>query len=232
MHARAARKAGETGERLSTLAAWRDASYFNDAERAALALAEAATRLADRADPVPDEVFEEARKHYDERRWRPWSSRSPRSTPGTGSTSPQARWQGSGLRNGWPEQHAPAGRGRPSAVGVTGRLPGQRSRPVLPISSSGRALLQIAAAKSRLRRLPGAHQLPRLRARNRPGRRRLGRHQRRRVPPDPGRASGGRNAPPSPVMRRWQGPPATPASKCRSADRRGGLSSRHAFERS
>jgi AhpD family alkylhydroperoxidase len=66
MHARAARKAGETGERLSTLAAWRDASYFNDAERAALALAEAATRLADRADPVPDEVFEEARKHYDE----------------------------------------------------------------------------------------------------------------------------------------------------------------------
>jgi AhpD family alkylhydroperoxidase len=66
MHARSARKAGETDERLHTVAAWRDAPYFSDAERAALALTEAATRLADRAEPVPDEVFAEAAKYYDE----------------------------------------------------------------------------------------------------------------------------------------------------------------------
>jgi AhpD family alkylhydroperoxidase len=66
MHSRGARKAGETDERLSTLAAWREAPYFTEAERAALALTEAGTRLADRANPVPDEVFNEAAKHYDE----------------------------------------------------------------------------------------------------------------------------------------------------------------------
>lgn len=60
---RSARKAGETEERLFAVAAWREAPYFTDAERAALALAEAATRLADRTDPVPDE----AAKHYDEK---------------------------------------------------------------------------------------------------------------------------------------------------------------------
>jgi alkylhydroperoxidase family enzyme len=67
MHIRGARKAGETDERLATLAAWRDAPYFNDAERAALALAEAGTRLADRPGAVPDEVFSEAAKHFDEK---------------------------------------------------------------------------------------------------------------------------------------------------------------------
>ncbi len=66
MHSRGARKAGETDERLFTLAAWRDAPYFTDAERAALALAEAGTRLADHGDPVPDVVFDEAAKHYDD----------------------------------------------------------------------------------------------------------------------------------------------------------------------
>jgi len=66
MHSRGARKAGETDERLFTLAAWRDAPYLTDAERAALALAEAGTRLADQGDPVPDAVFDEASKHYDE----------------------------------------------------------------------------------------------------------------------------------------------------------------------
>jgi AhpD family alkylhydroperoxidase len=66
MHSRGARKAGETDERLFTLAAWRDAPYFSDAERAALALTEAGTRLADQGDPVPDAVFDEAAKHYDE----------------------------------------------------------------------------------------------------------------------------------------------------------------------
>jgi AhpD family alkylhydroperoxidase len=65
-HWRLARKAGETDERLFAVAAWRDAPYFTDAERAALALAEAVTRLNDRSDPVPDEVWDEAAHHYDE----------------------------------------------------------------------------------------------------------------------------------------------------------------------
>jgi len=64
--ARSAKKAGETDERLFAVAAWREAPYFTDAERAALALAEVVTRLADHADPVPDEIWEEATRHYDE----------------------------------------------------------------------------------------------------------------------------------------------------------------------
>jgi AhpD family alkylhydroperoxidase len=63
---RSAKKAGETDERLFAVAAWREAPYFTDAERAALAFAEAATRLSDRADAVPDEIWEEAARHYDE----------------------------------------------------------------------------------------------------------------------------------------------------------------------
>jgi AhpD family alkylhydroperoxidase len=66
MHPRIARKAGETDERLFALAAWRDTPYFTDAERAALALTEAVTRLSDRADPVPDEIWNEAARHYAE----------------------------------------------------------------------------------------------------------------------------------------------------------------------
>ena len=67
MHARDLKKAGEKDERLFTVAAWRETPYFTDAERAALALTEAATRLNDRADPVNDEVWNEAAKHYDEK---------------------------------------------------------------------------------------------------------------------------------------------------------------------
>lgn len=66
MHARSLRKAGETDERIASVAAWRDAPYFTAAERAALALAEAGTRLADRSEAVPDDVWAEAAKHYDE----------------------------------------------------------------------------------------------------------------------------------------------------------------------
>ena len=66
MHGTDMRKAGETDERLFTVAAWREAPYFSDAERAALALTEATTRLADRADAVPDDIWAEAAKHYDE----------------------------------------------------------------------------------------------------------------------------------------------------------------------
>jgi AhpD family alkylhydroperoxidase len=63
---RSAKKSGETDERLFSAAAWREAPYYTDAERAALALAEAVTRLADRPDPVPDDIWDEAAKHYDE----------------------------------------------------------------------------------------------------------------------------------------------------------------------
>ena len=66
--ARTARKAGESDERLFATAAWRDTPYFTDPERAALALAEAVTRLSDREDPVPDAIWNEAARHYDERR--------------------------------------------------------------------------------------------------------------------------------------------------------------------
>ena len=67
MHSEALRKQGETDQRLFTVAAWRDTTFFTDAERAALALAEVVTRVSDKADPVPDELWEEARRHYDER---------------------------------------------------------------------------------------------------------------------------------------------------------------------
>lgn len=61
------KKAGETDERLFAVAAWRDAPYFSDAERAALALAEAVTRLSDREDPVPDAIWDEAARHFDQK---------------------------------------------------------------------------------------------------------------------------------------------------------------------
>lgn len=65
-HVKIARNAGETDERLFAVAAWRDTPYFTDAERAALALAETLTRLSDRADPVPDPIWDDAAHHYDE----------------------------------------------------------------------------------------------------------------------------------------------------------------------
>jgi AhpD family alkylhydroperoxidase len=60
------RKAGESDERLFAVAAWRHTSYFTDAERAALALTEAVTRLSDTPDPVPDEIWNEAAKYFSE----------------------------------------------------------------------------------------------------------------------------------------------------------------------
>lgn len=66
MHATDARKAGETEERLYATGAWREAPCFSEAERAALALTESITRLNDKADPVPDEVWDEATRHYPE----------------------------------------------------------------------------------------------------------------------------------------------------------------------
>lgn len=67
LHVRMPQFKDETTERLLAVSAWRDAPYFTDAERAALALAEAVTRLSDREDPVPDAVWNEAAKHYDEK---------------------------------------------------------------------------------------------------------------------------------------------------------------------
>lgn len=66
MHSRQLKEAGETDERIFAVAAWRDAPYYTDAERAALALAEAITRISDRPDPVPDEIWSEAAHHYKE----------------------------------------------------------------------------------------------------------------------------------------------------------------------
>ena len=66
MHAKAARKAGESEERVFAVGAWRETLYFSEAERAALALTEALTRLPDQADPVPDAIWDAAAEHFDE----------------------------------------------------------------------------------------------------------------------------------------------------------------------
>ena len=67
MHARELKNAGEKDERIWGVGAWRESPYFSDAERAALALAECLTRLADRPDAVPDTVWDDAADHYDEK---------------------------------------------------------------------------------------------------------------------------------------------------------------------
>lgn len=66
MHARALRGAGLPEEKVFAVGAWRESPYFSDEERAALDLAEALTRIADRPDAVSDEVWDEAARHYDE----------------------------------------------------------------------------------------------------------------------------------------------------------------------
>ncbi len=66
MHSRALKKLGEKAERIFAVSAWREIPYYSEAERAALALTEAASRLNDRADPVPDDIWKEAARHYDE----------------------------------------------------------------------------------------------------------------------------------------------------------------------
>ncbi|MFH8561461.1 carboxymuconolactone decarboxylase family protein [Streptomyces sp. NPDC017988] len=66
MHTKDAAHAGETAQRLHLVAAWREATVFTDAERAALELAEQGTRTADAAGGVSDEVWANAAKHFDE----------------------------------------------------------------------------------------------------------------------------------------------------------------------
>jgi AhpD family alkylhydroperoxidase len=67
MHSRELKRAGESDERIFAVGAWRDAPFFTDAERAALDLTEAVTRLSDRPDPVPDALWNDVAQHYDER---------------------------------------------------------------------------------------------------------------------------------------------------------------------
>lgn len=67
MHAKEALDGGDTVERVVAVGAWRDSRRFTDAERAALELTEAVTRLADRPDPVADEVWDVVADHYDEK---------------------------------------------------------------------------------------------------------------------------------------------------------------------
>jgi AhpD family alkylhydroperoxidase len=65
-HVHELRDAGESDERIVAVAAWRETPFFSEPERAALALTEAATRLSDRSEAVPDEIWDEAARHYDE----------------------------------------------------------------------------------------------------------------------------------------------------------------------
>ena len=65
-HSKEAAAAGETQARLNLVAAWRHAAVFTEAERAALALTEEGTRLADAAEGVSDETWAHVRKHYDD----------------------------------------------------------------------------------------------------------------------------------------------------------------------
>ena len=67
MHSRELKQDGVKDEKIWGVGAWRESPHFNDAERAALALTEAVTRLADRPDPVPDDVWNDAARHYDEK---------------------------------------------------------------------------------------------------------------------------------------------------------------------
>ncbi|WP_283136170.1 carboxymuconolactone decarboxylase family protein [Rhizohabitans arisaemae] len=66
MHTKDLAHAGETPVRINLVAAWREATVFTDAERAALELAEQGTRIADAAGGVTDEAWANAAKHYDE----------------------------------------------------------------------------------------------------------------------------------------------------------------------
>jgi AhpD family alkylhydroperoxidase len=66
MHSRELKAKGESDERIWAVGAWRETPFFTEAERAALELTEAVTRLSDRPDPVPDDVWTEAAKHFDE----------------------------------------------------------------------------------------------------------------------------------------------------------------------
>lgn len=95
-HAKILKQLNEPDDRLFAVSAWRDTPYFSDPERAALALTESLTRIADHPDPVPNEIYNEATKHFP-RPQQPHSSyQSPPSTLGIASTQPPANKPGSG----------------------------------------------------------------------------------------------------------------------------------------
>ncbi|MEO3790555.1 carboxymuconolactone decarboxylase family protein [Nonomuraea sp. B10E15] len=67
-HVQNLKRSGESDERVGNVAAWREAPFYSDVERAALALTESVTRIADRsADAVPDDLWDEVADHFDER---------------------------------------------------------------------------------------------------------------------------------------------------------------------
>ena len=90
MHTKDAAHAGESQLRLNLVAAWREATVFTEAERAALELTEQGTRIADAAGGVTDEAWANAAKHYDDDQLAALVYSSPSSTPTTGSTSSPA----------------------------------------------------------------------------------------------------------------------------------------------
>lgn len=67
MHAKEMKAAGESDERIFSVAAWREADWYTDAERVALEMTEVVTRMADTPDPVSDELWERATAQFDER---------------------------------------------------------------------------------------------------------------------------------------------------------------------
>lgn len=64
MHSKILKRSGEKDERIYAVGAWRESPHFTDTERAALALAEAMTRISDNSDPVPDKVWGDATAHF------------------------------------------------------------------------------------------------------------------------------------------------------------------------
>lgn len=67
MHTGNLRKAGETEQRITAVASWRDAPYFSDAERVALALVEAVLTPNPSGERVPDDLYAQASRHYDDK---------------------------------------------------------------------------------------------------------------------------------------------------------------------
>ncbi len=102
MHSRELKAAGEPDERIFMVGAWREAPYFSDAQRAALALTEAATRLADHAEPVRTTSGRRQPTITTSRSSPGWWSRSRRSTLSTASTPPHGKLPVSGSDSGSP----------------------------------------------------------------------------------------------------------------------------------
>ena len=141
MHWREMREAGEPDEKIFAVSAWRETPFFTDAERAALALTEAATRLSDRPDPVPDDIWDEAAQHYDEKGLsalviaiaaiNTWNRLNVTTRQPAGEASVAAAAASSARREAHPARSWRSGR-RPAGAGArepTGAPPLRRHRP-------------------------------------------------------------------------------------------------------